>query len=116
MAHLFTISTMTVLVDGEAEDKLTNQHQLKLCSNYPIGQFTFRFTGIKYYKLTNSWKQLFGSTPLNVVCGVYSTLLDGMFGLSTAQNVGVLSTTLEGAMNLSPTRWHVSKFCLNLLH
>ena len=35
---------LMVLVDGEAKDKLTNQHQLKLGLNYPIGRFTFRFT------------------------------------------------------------------------
>ena len=29
--------TTMVLVDGEAEDKLTNQHQLKLGLDYPIG-------------------------------------------------------------------------------
>ena len=40
-----------VLVDGEAEDKLTNQRQLKLDLNHPIGQFTFRFTVNKYYHL-----------------------------------------------------------------
>ena len=41
-----------VLVDGEAEDKLTNQHQLKLNLNDPIGQFSFRFTISKYYHST----------------------------------------------------------------
>ena len=30
---------MMILVDGEAEDKLTNQYQLKLGLNYPIGHF-----------------------------------------------------------------------------
>ena len=28
---------LMVLVDGEAEDKLTNQHKLKLGWDYPIG-------------------------------------------------------------------------------
>ena len=40
---------LMVLVDGKAEDKLTNQHQLKLGLKYPIGQFTFRFTD-KYHR------------------------------------------------------------------
>ena len=33
-----------VLADGEAEDKMTNQHRLKLGLKDPIGQFIFRFT------------------------------------------------------------------------
>ena len=40
-----------VFVDGEAEDKLKIQHQLKLILNYPIGQFTFPFIVNKCHQI-----------------------------------------------------------------
>ena len=33
-----------ILVDGEAEERVTNQYRFKLGLDYPIGQFTFHFT------------------------------------------------------------------------
>ena len=45
-----------ILVDGEAEDELTNQHLLKWGLNYLIGQHTFRFSFNKYHLRHACWE------------------------------------------------------------